>query len=278
MEDIIKRNREFVVLDLETTGFSPLKGGRIIEIAAVKIIDGKIVDKRSQLINPEIKIPKKITELTGIDDEMVKGKPTYREVLPNFYKFVENAVIVAHNARFDWDTFLLHYLDKVGISPNNYVVDTLSLSKKYLKNTDNKYKLGYLCEKVNIPLKDAHRALDDAYATAELFLHLANNHIIRDGNSVGQLTLDIPEPTTPKNQSVRSISYWEKEIKGFGLKQRLYVTLDRSIVFYDIKSGAWEVKKSNEPISFESIENEIFKKTQLDDMNKVVKKYERRAG
>lgn len=273
MEDIINQNNEFVVIDIETSHFHPQKGGMIIELAAVKIKNDKIVDFRTQLINPERKLTKKIIEVTGITDSMLEGKPVFREVLPNFYKFIGDAVIVAHNAKFDWDRFLVYFLKKVGIYPTNKIVDTLILSKKYIESKEG-YSLGALCELLKIEHKNQHRALGDAMATAKLFLYLKNNFIEKEANAE-QISI---EKITKKNkkqyrpQRVRNVKYWQKKTKNKHFK-RFYVTLDRSVVFYDIPTRAWEVKSSNEPIDFKQVEKDILNYLKLNNMEEVIKHY-----
>lgn len=90
----------YVVFDIETTGFSPVKN-RIIEIGAVKVVEGKIVDRFSTFVNPRVPIPFRIEQLTSINDEMVMDAPGIEEVLPEFLKFCEGTIFVAHNANFD---------------------------------------------------------------------------------------------------------------------------------------------------------------------------------
>lgn len=273
MEDIINQNNEFVVIDIETSHFHPQKGGMIIELAAVKIKNNKIVDFRTQLINPERKLTKKITEITGITDSMLEEKPVFREVLPNFYKFLGNGVVVAHNAKFDWDRFLVYFLKKVGIYPKNQVVDTLKLSKEYIDSKEG-YSLGALCELLKIEHKNQHRALGDAMATAKLFLYLKNNFIEKEANAE-QISI---EKITKKNkkqyrpQRVRNVKYWQKKTKNKHFK-RFYVTLDRSVVFYDIPTRAWEVKSSNEPIDFSQVEKGVLSLTNFSSIEELINHY-----
>lgn len=279
MEEIIRNNNEFVVIDIETSHFHPEKGAMIIELAAVKIKDGKIVDRRNQLLDPERKITKKITEITGITNEMLSGKPKFREVLPNFYSFLGDAVIVAHNAQFDWNRFLLFFLKKVGIYPKNQVVDTLALSRKYLKHKEG-YKLEKVCNRVGIDLKDAHRALNDTIATAKLFLYIKNNFIDNTDNGkieTNQISAlnntEILNQTEVSNQNVRKVAYWEKQIAKNKYMKRLYVTLDRAVVFFDIPTKAWEVKASNEPINFTEVEKGVLSYLQLNDIEDLINYY-----
>ena len=273
MEDIIANSREFVVLDLETSHFHPKKGGMIIEIGAVKIIDNKIVAKYNQLIDPERVISNKIIELTGITNEMLEGKPKFREVLPIFHRLLGNATVVAHNAQFDWDRFLIHFFKKVGIYPTNPVVDTLALSRKYMKDNKGGHSLGALCDSLNIEIGNAHRALDDAIATAKLFLYIKKTYLKGFSDNTEQASLFKPNNSVKcKNQNVRKVSYWEKKIKDKHFK-RLYVTLDRSVVFLDLPTKAWEVKSSNEPIDFAEVEKNVLTYTNCKDIDGLIQKY-----
>lgn len=277
MERIINESNEFVVLDIETSHFHPSKGAMIIEVAAVKIRDGKIVDKRTQLINPERKITAKITEITGITNEMLVGKPVYRQVLPKILDFIGDAVVVGHNVKFDWDTFLIHFFNKLGLFPENKTVDTLKLSRKYIKS-DN-YKLATVCDVLGITHDNQHRALGDTEVTAEVFLHLKK---IIDENAkkdVTQLTLTeiVPnENETPlrvvNSQEVRDVKYWRKEINKNILK-RLYVTLDRSVVFFDIPTNSWEAKSTNEAIDFKEIERGVIDYLNVDTFQEAINRY-----
>lgn len=150
---------EYVVLDIETTGLSYLRD-RIIEIGAVKIKNGSVCDRFSALIDPEISIPQNIVELTGINDEMVAGKPKVSEVLPLFLEFAGNSVLVAHNARFDI-SFIKKNAKDMGIDINNQVLDTLTLSKLVFPEL-KKHKLDIVAKHLNIKLENHHRAVDDA--------------------------------------------------------------------------------------------------------------------
>lgn len=158
----------YVVFDIETTGLSP-QSDKITEIGAVKIENGQIIDRYSQLINPQKKIPGKIVQLTGINDEMVSNKPTIEEVLPQFLQFIgDDSILVAHNASFDVG-FIRYNSNKNGIEINNPVLDTLQLSKSLFPNLKN-YKLDTICKYLKVSLENHHRAIDDATATGQVFL------------------------------------------------------------------------------------------------------------
>lgn len=156
----------YVVFDFETTGMNP-ELNRIIEIGAVKVIEGQITGTFNTLIYPEQYIPYRITQITKITNEMVKGKPTIDTILPKFCEFIEDLPVVAHNASFDMG-FLLCSCQRECICINNPVIDTLYLSRKYNKECE-KHNLAYLTEYFDIKLKNAHRAYFDALATCELY-------------------------------------------------------------------------------------------------------------
>ncbi len=161
--------KTFVVVDIETTGLSYLGGDKITEIGAVKIVDGKIVDKFQTLINPERKISEEITKLTGIDEEMVKDKPTFDKIILDFFKYAAGSVIIGHNLDFDYK-FIKFYAKEQGYIFKNDGIDTIPFAKEVVPRLKN-YKLNTVCEHFSIEFLH-HRALSDAHATAKLFLEL----------------------------------------------------------------------------------------------------------
>ena len=158
----------FVVFDIETTGLSK-ETESITEIGAVKVVDGKIIDRFSTFVNPERPIPAEITKLTGITNEMVADAPAITEILPKFLEFCQDAVLVAHNANFDTGFIRLNAERKCGIEVKNTVLDTLELSRALLPEL-KKHKLDIVCEQLGVSLEGHHRAVNDAEATAEVFL------------------------------------------------------------------------------------------------------------
>ncbi len=160
---------EAVVFDIETTGFSPQKN-EIIEIGAVKVKDGQIIDRFSTFINPRVPIPARITELTSITDEMVMGSRGIKEILPEFLDFIGSAMVVAHNAGFDTG-FIKEKAKKLGINVDLTIVDTMGMGRIALPTLKN-HKLDTLCDALNISLENHHRAVDDAEATAHIYLKL----------------------------------------------------------------------------------------------------------
>ena len=157
----------YVVFDIETTGFNSVND-RIIEIGAVRVVEGEIKETFSEFVNPERPIPYKITQLTTITDDMVKDAGTIEEILPQFLKFCEGSVLVAHNAGFD--TGFIHENAKRLNLPYDYtVVDTLGLARCLMGHL-GKFTLDNICKHLNIILETHHRAVDDATATGKIFV------------------------------------------------------------------------------------------------------------
>lgn len=184
----------FVVFDIETTGFSPIKD-RIIEIGAVRVEGGKIVDKFQTFVNPEIPIPLKIEELTSINDSMVMSAPLISEILPKFLKFCENAAVVAHNAGFD-TRFIKEKSKELELSFNPCIVDTVLMARLLLPKL-GRFKLDNVAKALGVQLLSHHRAVDDAGATAEIWvkfiemLKAKDIHFLKDINNIGKMNLSM---------------------------------------------------------------------------------------
>ena len=174
----------FVVFDIETTGFSPVSN-RIIEIGAVRVEKGSIVDRFSVFVNPQVPIPFKIEQLTGINDGMVVDAETIEEVLPKFLEFSEGAVMVAHNAGFDM-SFIIENCKRQGIEREFTYVDTVGMARMLLPGL-NRFKLDTVAKALNIPLLNHHRAVDDAACTAEIFVKFIAMCRERDIENLDQL-------------------------------------------------------------------------------------------
>ena len=158
----------FVVFDIETTGLSKEKEA-ITEIGAVKVENKIITERFSTFVNPKRPISKEITRLTGITDDMVADAPTIEEALPQFLTFCKDAVLVAHNAGFDTG-FIRIAAERAGLGEQEHtVVDTLELSRSLLPEL-SKHKLDIVCKHLGVSLEGHHRAVNDAEATAEVFL------------------------------------------------------------------------------------------------------------
>lgn len=157
----------FVVFDIETTGFSPVYN-RIIEIGAVKVQNGNITDRFSAFVNPDVPIPFEIEKLTGINDGMVMGAPFIDEILPKFLAFCQGAVLVAHNASFDM-SFIMENAERLGLLRKFTYVDTVGIARLLLPH-QAKHTLDAVAKTLGVSLENHHRAVDDAEATAEIFM------------------------------------------------------------------------------------------------------------
>ena len=158
---------EFVVFDIETTGLNS-HTNKIIEIGAVKIKAGRIIDRYSQLINPGISIPYHITEITSITNEQVANQPKIDEAIEKFVEFVGDAVLVAHNAPFDMGFIKRDIKEYLNINLENSVIDTLQMARDLFPDL-KKYGLGDLNKVLGLALENHHRAVDDSQATANMF-------------------------------------------------------------------------------------------------------------
>lgn len=159
----------YVIFDLETTGLNP-KHDKIIEIGAVKIEKGQMTETFTALIDPHEPLSEKIRSITGIEDEQLSGQPSIEEILPRFLEFVGDSVLVAHNAAFDTG-FVREACRKTGVVYEKTSVDTLGLSRLMLKDL-KRHRLNMVAKHLGVKLENHHRALEDASATAEVWIKL----------------------------------------------------------------------------------------------------------
>ena len=169
---MISLNREkkfvddYVVFDLETTGFDP-KTARIIEIGALKYKNNELVEELSILVNPECEIPDVITMITGIDDELVKNAITIEEALPQFIQFIEDLPLVAHNSNFDL-SFIEENINRLELPMiTNKNIDTVYLARKYIKGVFN-HKLVTLKNYFRLTYS-SHRSIEDCLTTNHVY-------------------------------------------------------------------------------------------------------------
>lgn len=175
----------YAIIDLETTGGNA-KSDRIMEIAIVLHNGEEVEEEFSTLINPERRVPYRITGITGINDVMVKGSPKFYEVAKRVVEMTEGRILVAHNARFDYQ-FLRNAFKELGYDYKREVLCTLALSRKLLPHLRS-HSLKNLCQSLEIPFSVQHRALEDTKATIQLFEMLLD---LRDGD---HLALGKPAP------------------------------------------------------------------------------------
>lgn len=168
----------FIFLDTETTGDAPYRD-KIIELSAIKVRGDEILGSFDHLIDPQIQIPEISTEITGITQDMVRGKPKFRDIADDFLAFLGSDIVVAHNADFDRQ-FVNHELMMAGKPTiNNGQICTWKLSKRILPKQE-KYSLEYLADSYGINKGSAHRALDDTKTAWKVFLKMMD--IMRQRN------------------------------------------------------------------------------------------------
>lgn len=270
---LIKQTNHFVVLDLETTGLSPNKGGRIIEIAAVRVVNGEIKDRFHTLVNPQLKIPSKITNLTKISNKDVEDKPTINQVLPEFYKFISNSVVVVHNAAFDWSRFLLDGFEKVGIYPDNKVFCTMKFFKKLQPNKGRgSYTLKKMCDLFKVELDNHHQAMSDTESTAKCLIKILE--MFSPESLIG------PEPQFESPEikhtpvQVKQVRYWEKRKNKREMFRRQYVRLttgkEWGSVYFDIPTQSWGNKDFPLPLNFEKVEEAVLQFLNIKSRNELI--------
>ncbi len=164
--------KDYISFDLETTGFES-DNDFIIEIGALKVRNGKVCERFIEFIKPPIPIPDRITEITGITNEMVECARTTEKVIHDFIKFCENYMLIGHNILFDYK-FIKTYAVEYGYSFEKKGIDTLQIARKTHRNLKSK-SLSSLCEYYEIKNMAAHRAYHDALATAKIYHMLAHD-------------------------------------------------------------------------------------------------------
>lgn len=169
----------FICFDIETTGLSAVRD-KITEIGAVKVVNGKITDTFSTFANPEMPIPQKITQLTGITDEMVKDAPSQSKAVSDFLEFAGDNVLVAHNAPFD-TSFIRKACENMGREYNYTSIDTVAISRAILPDIKN-CKLDTVAKYLRLGDFNHHRATDDAEILAKIFISLCNR--LRDDYAI----------------------------------------------------------------------------------------------
>jgi DNA polymerase-3 subunit alpha (Gram-positive type) len=185
---------DFVVFDIETTGFSPVNN-RIIEIGAVKVCGGRVTERFSTFVNPQVPIPFEIEKLTSIRDDMVMDAPLIEEVLPKFLEFCQGCILVAHNAGFDM-SFMLENARRQNLPMEHTYIDTVGIARVLLPN-QAKHTLDAVAKTLNISLENHHRAVDDAECTAWIFVKLIQMleekdiHTLAQLNALGAASVDL---------------------------------------------------------------------------------------
>lgn len=197
---------KYIVLDIETTGISP-EFAEITEIGAALISDGQVIDTFSELVNPRQSIPANIVVLTGITDDMVANAPGIEEVMPAFISFCGDLPILGHNVVFDF-SFLKTAARRLGLSFEKKGLDTMILTRSFLERQAS-YSLTNLIAAMGIQRENAHRGLDDALATSEIYEILRRRY---------------KHPSNAKHFEPKPIVYKPKKQSPITDKQKSYLT------------------------------------------------------
>lgn len=213
----------FVCIDLETTGLDP-KQDKIIEIGAVKVERGEVLDEWETFVDPERKLEKRIVELTGIRDEQLAGVKKISEILPDFLAFLGDHVLLGHSVLFDFS-----FLKKAAVNERlifeRQGIDTLKIARRYLKDLESR-SLESLCRHYGI-LHNAHRALEDARATVALYQKLTEEFYEKEEETAGEKSLFRPKPLLYQAKRDTPLTIPQKE--------QLYKLLDKHKLIVDYK-------------------------------------------
>ena len=215
----------FVVFDLETFGLNSHKN-EIIEIGAIKLKGTRIIDTFSSFVNPNKIIPKKISELTHITQDMVDNAPTIEGVLPKFLEFTKDAVMVAHNSAFDMGFIRRDAKKYLGIDYKPAVIDTLQMARDLYPDLKG-YNLDRLNKTFKLSLENHHRAIDDAQSTAKLFIMFLEKYI--ENGVVNVEDMNGAFPLNIQKQATRNIVVIAKNLTGL---QNLYRLVSESHIDY----------------------------------------------
>lgn len=214
------KDQEFVVFDLETTGLSRF-ADKITEIGAVRVKNGEITETFNELVNPEKLIPEKVTELTGITNEMVMDKAKIDQALPRFLDFAKDAILVGQNSDFDIG-FVRENAHNLGIEFKPIYMDTLPMARSLFEDM-SRFSLDKIARKLNIPAFNHHRASDDARATGQIFIKMFKM-IVKDGINLSNINSFSTNYPKAKHENFSAIVFAKDEI---GLKN-LYKLISKS--------------------------------------------------
>lgn len=215
----------FVVFDLETFGLNSHKN-EIIEIGAIKLKGTRIVDTFSSFVNPNKIIPKRISELTHITQDMVDNAPAIEDVLPNFLEFTKDAVMVAHNSAFDMGFIRRDAKKYMGIDYKPPIIDTLQMARDLYPDLKG-YNLDRLNKIFKLSLENHHRAIDDAQSTAKLFIMFLEKYI--ENGVVNVEDMNGAFPLNIQKQATRNIVVIAKNLTGL---QNLYRLVSEAHIDY----------------------------------------------
>lgn len=283
----------YAIVDIETTGGNASTGS-ITEIAIV-ITDGKeIMHAYSSLVNPLQPIPLFIEKLTGISDEMVKNAPVFGQIAQEVFELLQHKTFVAHNVNFDF-SFVAHQLMQHGLTLQSRKLCTVRLSRKIFQNLPS-YSLGNLCRSLGISIKQRHRAMGDAHATAMLFHQLLENdkyrHIqqmLKKGSKDAYLPIHLNNDDLDKMPNTPGIYYFHDgkgKVVYVGKAKRLQKRVISHFSNNDVSKRKQELIRLVHKISYKECGNELMMSVQESIeikriwplFNRSQKKFENRFG
>lgn len=253
----------FAVIDVETTG-GGIHGNRLTEICVVLLRGSRIIDKFTSLINPEKQIPRQITGLTGIDNSMVADAPKFYEVAKKVEEITRDAIFVAHNVNFDYNV-LRNEFRELGFEYSRRKLCTVRLSRKLIPGLSS-YSLGRLCDSINIPLSNRHRAEGDTDATVILFQRLLS---LDDDYSMINSFLHVRsrQGTLPPHIDAEEIQNLPESPGIYLFKDKQHkviyagkaIDIKKRVVshFYDRKSKEYRLGQETYHIDYETTGNEL---------------------
>ena len=234
---MLEKAADYVALDLETTGLNP-REDMIIEIVAVKFIGGSRMENFSSFVNPGIHIPPRITEITGIDDNMVSSAPVIDKVLKELLDFIGEMPVLGHNVAFDYG-FVCQKALNLKMKYQAMCIDTHKISRKLLSGLESR-SLENLCNFYGIVEEPRHRAFSDAAAAARLYDCMYEEALSRDNEDYGALFLPENIVYTAKKDSPatsRQISFLKSLIRQHG------VVLDKELESLTKSQASREIDK-----------------------------------
>lgn len=273
--ELLQTHDHYVVVDIETTGFSPEKGAEILQIAAIRVYEGVALDYFSTFVKPRNGIPWSVVNLTGITGKDVCSAPDVEDALWQFWHFLsETPVIVAHNVKFDWDRFLFPNMRKCGI-PADPETPTFCTLKTYRRACPDLGKHCYtndaMARKFGYTLEGAHRAETDVVATAWVFLRLFEWFNTVDLQELRRLKREKWLAKIPVE--IISVNRWEKQVSPKTLLRRFYVDFKaggkKGTAFYDLNRHEWGLKDFKGGIHTGNLERAVLERLGLSDVSEL---------
>jgi len=273
--ELLQTHDHYVVVDIETTGAHPEKGAEIIQIAAIQISKGEVLDYFSTFVKPQNGIPWSVFNRTGIMGEDVRDAPYLEDALWEFWRFLgDTPVIVAHNVKFNWDRFLFPVMRECGIpvDPETPTFCTLKtyrracpdLNKALYKNDAMAWKFGYT-------LEGANRADTDVVATAWVFLRLFEWFNAVDLQDLRRLKREKWLAKIPVE--IISVNRWEKQVNPKTLLRRFYVDFKaggkKGTAFYDLNRHEWGLKDFKGGIHTGNLERAVLERLGLSEVSEL---------